>query len=151
MATSSLSTADKTRQAARQMMRLAADKTKIATARTMKGETHVNQCCAYLRLKHLIMPLLTRTHCCTGWLSLKTAGFVASCSKPFLRVLQEIDIAVVKSTAAQFHVVPKEKHVRSKATMQAEVACSAYSLLLYANISLILPSATLASQCACNM
>ena len=27
---------------------------------------------------------------------------------------QEIDIAVVKSTAAQFHVVPKEKHVRSK-------------------------------------
>lgn len=65
MATSTLSTADKTRQAARQMMRLAADKTKIATARTMKGETH------------------------------------------------EIDIAVVKSTAAQFHVVPKEKHVRT--------------------------------------
>ncbi|KAL3153723.1 hypothetical protein ABBQ32_013317 [Trebouxia sp. C0010 RCD-2024] len=65
MATSSLTTADRTRQAARQMMRLAADKTKIATARTMKGETH------------------------------------------------EIDIAVVKSTAAQFHVVPKEKHVRT--------------------------------------
>ena len=43
MATSTLSTADKTRQAARQMMRLAADKTKIATARTMKGETHVSQ------------------------------------------------------------------------------------------------------------
>lgn len=29
---------------------------------------------------------------------------------------QEIDIAVVKATAAQFHVVPKEKHVRSKFT-----------------------------------
>ena len=29
------------------MMRLAADKTKIATARTMKGETHVSQ---YIRL-----------------------------------------------------------------------------------------------------
>ena len=42
MATPNLSTAEKTRQAARQMMRLAADKTKIATARTMKGETHVS-------------------------------------------------------------------------------------------------------------
>lgn len=65
MSANNLSAADKTRQAARQMMRLAADKTKIATARTMKGETH------------------------------------------------EIDIAVVKATAAQFHVVPKEKHVRT--------------------------------------
>ena len=36
-----------------------------------------------------------------------------------LHVLQEIDIAVVKSTAAQFHVVPKEKHVRSKCLQES--------------------------------
>jgi len=38
--------------------------------------------------------------------------------------LQEIDIAVVKSTAAQFHVVPKEKHVRSKPQTHTSCCCS---------------------------
>ena len=28
--------------------------------------------------------------------------------------LQDLDIAIIKSTTSQFHVVPKEKHVQSK-------------------------------------
>ena len=30
-----------------------------------------------------------------------------------LRCMQDIDVAVIKATTAQYHVVPKEKHVRS--------------------------------------
>ena len=36
---------------------------------------------------------------------------------PLLRVLpvpQELNVAIIKATTSQFHVVPKEKHVRSE-------------------------------------
>ncbi len=29
-------------------------------------------------------------------------------------LVQELDVAIIKSTTPQFHVVPKEKHVRSE-------------------------------------
>lgn len=28
--------------------------------------------------------------------------------------LQDLDVAIIKATTSQFHVVPKEKHVRSE-------------------------------------
>ena len=31
-------------------------------------------------------------------------------------LLQDLDIAIIKATTSQFHVVPKEKHVKSKHT-----------------------------------
>ena len=106
MATSNLSAADRTRQAARQMMRVAADKTKIASARTMKGETHVNRCTCLPESDYRSFYLPSAATPATIHTKI--------CSHQVLHMLQEIDIAVVKATAAQFHVVPKEKHVRSK-------------------------------------
>lgn len=35
--------------------------------------------------------------------------------------VQELDIAIVKATTSQFHVQPKEKHVRSKHTLQVSL------------------------------
>ena len=37
--------------------------------------------------------------------------------------LQDLDIAIIKSTTSQFHVVPKEKHVKSKPHESLAASC----------------------------
>lgn len=115
-------------------MRLAADKTKIATARTMKGETHVSLrfCLSLVSATVLgarpacmtvIAPIMSSYAFDTATLDLGSSLLQSKLDD----LVQEIDIAVVKATAAQFHVVPKEKHVRSMfVVLHFALACCAH-------------------------
>ena len=44
-------------------------------------------------------------------------------------LLQDLDIAIIKATTSQFHVVPKEKHVKSMHTHILHASCNSLLLL----------------------
>ena len=48
----------------------------------------------------------------------------------FFGVAQELDVAVIKATTSQYHVVPKEKHVRSRAFPSCSCLPSGTGLLV---------------------
>lgn len=42
--------------------------------------------------------------------------------------MQDLDVAIIKATTSQFHVVPKEKHVRSESPLLPVLLASKYFL-----------------------
>ena len=115
-----MSAAQSAKQTARQMLTMAQDKARIAAAKTMKGETHVSSSAAstarQMHMDAMSFPpaILLRCNACLIYRSKQMPGSVCCCAPPLHKFLQELDIAIVKATSSSFHVVPKEKHVRSK-------------------------------------
>lgn len=96
------------KQGTRNFLHKASDKMKIAGAKTTGGDTKVG---APGRARRARREGTWHAH------TSRSEPLTATLCAPALQ-LQELDVAIVKATTCNFHVVPKEKHVRSEPALR---------------------------------